>query len=116
MVSKWLERGELTISDEVIAVIAALTAQEIDGVASFVSDIRDDFSRVVNKRGGKRGVFVETNEENETVLTMKVAVDYGVKIAEVCHNVQRAVKEEVEMMTGISVKEVNVSVVQVKFE
>ena len=46
----------------------------------------------------------------ETAIDLRVIVEYGVKINEVCQVLQREVKDAVENMTGLNVVEVNVKV------
>ena len=46
---------------------------------------------------------------------MTLIVKYGYRIQEVCQNVQQAVKNAIENMTGLNVVEVNISVNSVVF-
>ncbi len=102
-----LEYGDIKIADDVVAVIANIAANEIDGIVDLKSGILQGFGKK-NTRG------VKVNTECKTVeLDLSVIVRYGVKIQEVATNVQRTVKENVEMMTELEVAVVNIHVIGV---
>lgn len=114
MTARPLAKGSLHITDEVIAVITESAVNTTPGVAGMISGIRDEFARVVSKNPA-RGITVRTEEE-ETEIDVKVSLMFGVNVGEVCYAIQEKVKEDVEMMTGISVGAVNIFVEQIAFE
>ena len=77
------ELGDVHISDDVLAVISAMAALEVDGVVGMAGNIT---SEIVAKLG--------MNE----------------KIIEVSKKVQDRVKTTVENMTGLKVENVNVNI------
>ncbi|HEX7065848.1 MAG TPA: Asp23/Gls24 family envelope stress response protein [Bacillales bacterium] len=109
-----LTKGTLHITDEVIAVITESAVNATPGVAGMISGIRDEFARVVSKNPA-RGITVRTEEE-ETEIDVKVSLMFGVNVGEVCYEMQEKIKEDVEMMTGVTVGAVNVFVEQIAFE
>ncbi|HEX6922519.1 MAG TPA: Asp23/Gls24 family envelope stress response protein [Bacillales bacterium] len=114
MTVKPLTKGSLHITDEVIALITEAAVNETPGVAGMISGIRDEFARVVSKNPA-RGITVQ-NEEEETVIDVKVSLMFGVNVGEVCYDIQEKVKKDVEMMTGVEVGAVNVYVEQIAFD
>ena len=94
--------GEVKIADEVVAIIAALAATEVDGVASMAGNITNE---VIGKLGIKnlsKGVKVDVLEGVVTVsLALNLKYDYS--IMEVTKKVQEKVKNAVENMTGLEV-------------
>jgi uncharacterized alkaline shock family protein YloU len=52
----------------------------------------------------------------EAAIDLRVIVNFGSKIQEVCRHLQENVKEAVENMTGLNVVEVNVKVEGVAFK
>ena len=90
--------GEVKIADEVVAIIAALAATEVDGVASMAGNITNE---VIGKLGIKnlsKGVKVDVLEGVVTVsLALNLKYDYS--IMEVTKKVQEKVKNAVENMT-----------------
>ena len=107
--------GEVKIADEVVAIIAALAATEVDGVASMAGKITNE---VVGKLGIKnlsKGVKVDVLEGVVTVsLALNLKYDYS--IMEVTKKVQEKVKNAVENMTGLEVADVNIKVAGVEME
>ncbi len=107
--------GEVKIADEVVAIIAALAATEVDGVASMAGNITNE---VIGKLGIKnlsKGVKVDVLEGVVTVsLALNLKYDYS--IMEVTAKVQEKVKNAVENMTGLEVADVNIKVAGVEME
>ena len=97
----------LTISEDVIGIIAGLAAAEVEGVSGMTLGFVDGINQILgsNKKYAK-GVKVEL-EGSEVVINLYVIVKYGVKIPEVAFSIQTSVKNSVEGMTGLKVKSVN---------
>lgn len=111
-----VDRQEATvkISDEVVATVAAIAATGVEGVAGLSAGLVGDLSSALGRRGVPRGVKVEVGER-EAALDLYLVVNYGVRIPEVAHRVQQAVKKAVEEMTDLKVVEVNIHVQGVLF-
>ncbi|SHE69935.1 Uncharacterized conserved protein YloU, alkaline shock protein (Asp23) family [Seinonella peptonophila] len=101
--------GVVRIADDVVAIIAGLTASKVPGIASMSAGITEGWAKRVSGKNLTKGVNVEVGEL-ETAVDLKVIVEYGVKINEVCRQLQQQVKEAIENMTGLTVVEVNVKV------
>ena len=110
-----LEKGTLNISEDVFAIISSIVIDETEGIASTVSDLKDDFIRVVNKKGNQRGISVNQNEE-ELFITIKVSVYLSEKICDSCVELQKRIIDEIKVMTGISVSGVNVIIDSVRIK
>jgi uncharacterized alkaline shock family protein YloU len=100
--------GTIKISNEVIGMIASLTAKEVPGVVSMGGGVIEGIAEAFGKKGDK-GVKVELTEDT-VIISLNIMVEYGITIAETALEVQRRVKDAVEKMTGLKVKEVNVSI------
>ncbi|OYD08949.1 Asp23/Gls24 family envelope stress response protein [Paludifilum halophilum] len=107
--------GAIRIADDVVAVIAGLAATKTNGVASMSGGITEGWAKRVGGKNVTRGVSVEVGQV-ETAIDLRVIVEYGVKIHEICRELQENVKEAVETMTGLSVVEVNIKVEGVDFK
>ncbi len=101
--------GSITIADEVVATIAGITAVDIDGVAGMSGGIVGGLGEMLGRKNLSKGVKVEVGER-ETNIDLFIIVDYGTKIPGICTDMQEKVKREVESMTGLDVREVNVHV------
>ena len=107
--------GEVKIADEVVAIIAALAATEVDGVASMAGNITNE---VIGKLGIKnlsKGVKVDVLEGVVTV-SLALNLKYNYSIIDVTGKVQEKVKNAVENMTGLEVADVNIKVAGVEME
>ena len=107
--------GEVRIADDVISMIAAISATEVEGVTGMAGNIT---SEIISKLGVKnlsRGVKVTIDEES-VIVELALELKYGVNLPEVCAKVQDKVKNSVENMTGLNVEEVNVHVQGVNTE
>lgn len=106
------EAGKIAISDEVIASIAAVAANEIEGVSGLGTALVTDF---IGKKPVSKGVKVAISE-NSVEIFITITVKKGVVIPTVGKSVQDAVISAVESMTGIHVEAVDVKVAGVTFE
>ena len=100
-----LENGKVVYASEVIAAIAALSAQEVDGVVSFSTSTKTRWGKKINAKGVR-----VTISGDEVIVYLYLSMRYGVKITEVAWAVQENVKKAVENMTGLIVSQVNVHV------
>ena len=102
--------GTVSIADDVVALIAAFAAMEVDGVSGMAGGI--DMSKGGMKRLGKT-VKVEVSKEG---VKADLAIDlvYGYSIPETCSKVQDRVRTSIENMTGLEVKDVNIRVAGIK--
>lgn len=107
--------GTITYASEVVAVIAGVAANEVEGVAGMCTastGISDVFSR--NKNITK-GVKVEVGTE-EVSVDVYLNVEYGTPIQTAATNVQESVRKSIETMTGLHVVRVDVHVQGLSFE
>lgn len=106
-------QGILRISQDVIATIASCAATEIDGVAGlavYTADIKHLFTRsAINKS------ITVTLSDDVAEIDVRLNLYFGTKIPVVSEAVQRAVKEAVQNMTGITVSKVNVFIGDITF-
>ena len=114
-VSRSDELGNIHISEEVLAVIAAAAALEVEGVGGLAANLGTDLAELLGKKTLSRGIRLEVAEENVTV-DVKILVKYGHTIPEVGRAVQEAVMSSIEATSGLTVEAVNVNVGGVIFD
>ena len=108
-------KGEVKIADEVVAIIAALAATEVEGVASMAGNITNELISRLGMKNLSKGVKVDVLEGVVTVsLTLNLKYNYSV--VEVSGKVQKKVKNAIENMTGLEVADVNIKVAGVEME
>ena len=109
--------GTVSFATEVVATIAGLAANEVEGVASMSnqsSGIADILSRKSSKNLTK-GVRIDL-QDNMVTADISIVVEYGSPIPDVAKNIQENVKKAIETMSGLDVKSVDVHVTGMSFE
>jgi uncharacterized alkaline shock family protein YloU len=105
------ELGTVKIHENVISSIVHQATCSLYGVlrlsgSTFVNNIADI---VGSRKMHDRAISVDLGNDS-VEITVKVDIEYGVHIPELAGNIQSAVMEEVQKITGITVSRVNVVV------
>ena len=100
--------GMVQIRNEVVGTIAALAAQEVQGVAEIWRGIFP-----LLPWGRNLGVWVQIQDQ-EVRVALNLVAEYGVSLPQVAVAVQGRVREMIERMTNLSTVEVHVSIHHVK--
>lgn len=108
-------KGEIKIADEVVAIIAALAATEVEGVASMAGNITNELIGKLGMKNLSKGVKVDVLEGIVTV-SLALNLKYNYSIVEVSARVQEKVKNAIENMIGLEVADVNIKVAGVEME
>ena len=101
--------GQIRIANDVVARIACLAAMEVKGVASLPEDMTSELLAKVGVKTLAKGAKVEIDGDLVTV-DMTLIIKYGMNIPSVCEKTQGRVRSQIETMTGLKVKKVNVRV------
>lgn len=109
------ELGNIHISEEVLSVIAAAAALEIEGVSGLAGSAGHDLAELLGKKSLGRGVHLRLSEE-KVVVDIAIMVKYGCVIPDLARAVQEAVASSIEATSGMRVEAVNVNVGGVVFE
>jgi len=104
------EFGQIQIYNNVIAIIAHETAKTVPGVVELQGSLADDLAGMIGKRSKDKGIRVEKENEEMLSINLAVVLEFGVRIPDICVQLQQAVKDAVEEMTGQPVYAVNVMV------
>lgn len=113
--SEQSQSGLIRISDDVVSTIAGLAALETPGIAAMSGGISEGLAKRLSGKNAQRGVSVEVGQV-EAAIDLRVIIQYGSKIQDVCRDLQENVRDAVENMTGLRVVEVNVKVEGVAFK
>lgn len=100
--------GEIKINLAVIASIVRLAALEVAGVYGVGSGFVDQLGGIFTKRESDRGVKVQEDAEGQYQIEIRVIMAYGSELAKAAQNVQIAVRNQVQTMTGKEVSKVDV--------
>lgn len=109
--------GSVRIADEVLEVIAGMAASEVEGVAAMSGSLVGDIANMIGRgnKNASKGIKVEVGEK-EASVDLFLAVEYGASIRDVAQKVQVVVKDAIEVMTGLSVLNINVHIQGVAFK
>jgi uncharacterized alkaline shock family protein YloU len=104
----------VTIADSVVAKVAHTACREIAGVHALGGATSRAFSSLRGGENRTQGVSVDLRDDGVD-LDITLVVTYGVNIPQVAEACRKAVKEQVEGSTGLTVRSVNVIVSDVHF-
>ncbi len=104
--------ASITYANEVVAIIAGLAANEVEGIAGMCSISGNILSK---NRNVTKGVKVEIGTE-EAAVDLYVVVEYGTPIQRAAMDAQESVRKAIESMTGLHVVRVDVHVQSLSFE
>ena len=104
------EYGQIRINNNVVAIIAHETAKKVPGVVELQGSLADDLAGMIGKKAKDKGIRIEKENEELLTIDLTVVLEFGVRIPEICVQLQAAVKDAVEDMTGQKVYAVNVVV------
>ena len=103
--------GIITIDQEVIAKYAGTVAVECFGIVGMAAvSMKDGLVKLLKRESLTHGIQVEISEENKLTINFHVIVSYGVSISAVSDNLVSNVKYQVEEITGLNVKKINIFV------
>jgi uncharacterized alkaline shock family protein YloU len=108
--------GRIEVSNQVIASIAGHAANGCYGVVGMAArGLRDGIAERLQRENLHRGVEVRVQDDGIDI-DLYVVVEYGVRITEVAHSLQDAVRYQVEKALAIKVNTVNVNVQGIHLE
>ena len=105
------ELGTVHISEDVLAVIAAAAALEVEGVSSLAPNLGSDLAELLGKKSLSKGVHITVVEDSVSV-EVSILIKYGFTIPAVAAAVQEAVFNAISNTSGLDVACVNVNVAQ----
>ena len=103
--------GDVYIDNAVTAKCAGTIAIECFGIVGMATvSVADGIVKLVKRENLAKGINVEVDEDNNLTIDFHVIVAYGVSISAVADNLVSNVKYQVEEITGLSVKKINIFV------
>lgn len=112
------DRGNTVIQDGVVARVAGIAAQEVEGIrmGSGTSQAVGGFLGSITGGGGSQttGVSVEVGEV-EAAIDLTLTAEYGKPIPRLSEAVRQNVVNRIENLVGLKVTEVNITVGNIFF-
>lgn len=106
--------GKIRISEDVIAQLAIKALTSVEGVLPANPGLMANLRLGRKTINGVRIAISET-ESPEIDIDVYITVKYGLRIPDVCWDVQEAIKDQVERFTGYAIKGVNIYVQGISF-
>ena len=103
------ENGNILISQEVVASVAALAVREVEGVYGLSMTAGFDISEILGKKYLRKGIRV-VFQDDEVEISCNLIVKMGAAVMTVAKNVQESIVNEVTSITGCRPACVNVNV------
>lgn len=101
--------GTIRIHKNVIASIASLAAVEIEGIKRVGGDFKSGLLELIGKKY-LSAIKVEINKNEEVSLQIPLVIKYGFNIPDIASKVQESVRNALEKMTNLSVRDININV------
>lgn len=109
------EGDQIKIDLQVLEVILGISAQKVDGVAGMRGGLKSGLSRVFGREDRGKGVAVSVDEDGELTADVYVYLKYGVNVPAVAGKIQEALKQQLNQMTDMNLKSIDVHVVGLVF-
>jgi len=106
------EDGRITIGEDVIASIARIAAERVDGIAKSSGASSGGLMSIFGGEDLAPNIKTELSAE-QVKLELRIAVEYGYPVHEVAQGVQQNVQRDIESLAGISVSGIDVYVKKV---
>ena len=101
--------GTIKIHKNVIACISSLACVEIEGVKKVGGVFLSSLMELVGKKP-LLAIKVEINKNGEVKIEIPIIIKYGFNIPEIANKVQESVRQALEKMTNLPIKDINISV------
>jgi uncharacterized alkaline shock family protein YloU len=103
------ELGVVKIHKNVVSSISSIAATEIDGVKRVGKDLK---SRMLELLGQKSfsAIKVDISKNEEVKVEIPLIIKYGYNIPDIASRVQENVRQALEKMSNLSIKDINVNV------
>ena len=101
-------KGTVSLDSGVVATIAGMAAQSVEGVHSLGKSRLFSFGD-----DPARGVGAEVGE-TQAALDLEIVVEYGYNIKDVSSEIRKRISEQVSKMAGREVVEINIDVIDIK--
>ena len=105
--------GAIRIHKNVIASIASLAILEIEGVKRLGGDLKSGILEIVGKKS-LSPIKVEISKNEEVKVEIPMVIKYGFNIPEVANRAQESVRNALEKMTNLSIKDININVQRIE--
>ena len=109
MVNITNEKGNISITNEVLTLLAGDAATSCFGVKGMAGRSKDGGPlQLLRRESMSRGVTVHFNDDGSISLELHIGVDNGVNMSAVSRSIMKEVSYKLRKSTGVPVKSVDV--------
>jgi len=101
--------GTIRIHKNVIASIASIASLEIEGVKRIGSDFKSGIMEFIGKKT-LLAIKVEFDKHEGVKITVPLIIQYGFNIPSVADKIQENIRNALEKMTNLSIKDININI------
>lgn len=103
------ELGMIKVHKNVVASIAAIAALEVEGVKRIGQDPKGGFLASISAKLSP-SIKVDIDKNEEVRVEIPLVIRYDFNIPEVANKVQENVRNALEKMTNIAIRDININV------
>jgi uncharacterized alkaline shock family protein YloU len=103
------ELGTVRIHKNVIASISSIAASEIEGVKKVGASFQSSLFELIGQKSFL-AIKVDISKNEEVRVGIPLVIKYGYNIPEIASRVQENVRQALEKMSNLSIKDINVNV------
>ncbi len=102
--------GTIKIHKNVIVSIASLAVTEIEGVKCIGGNLKSELLKFLGKKNIYGAIRVEFDKNEDVKLEIPIVIKYGFSIPEIANKAQENVRNVLEKMTSLSIKNININI------
>jgi uncharacterized alkaline shock family protein YloU len=107
-------KTDVKVADDTISMIAGMAATSVPGVLALGEGVTFKALPFIGSNSLKKGVVIEKDDSGKNIIArLTIVLEQGKDIRKTCTNIQEKVKEAIESMLDLNVKEVSVRVAKV---
>ncbi len=103
------ELGNVRIHKNVIASISSIAASEIEGVKKVGTNFQSSLFELLGQKSFL-AIKVDISKNEEVKVDIPLVIKYGYNIPDIASRVQENVRQALEKMSNLSIKDINVIV------
>ena len=109
MVNITNEKGQISITSEVLTYLAGVAATSCFGVKGMIGRSKEGGAlQLLRRESMSKGVSVTFHEEGAVSIALHIAVDYGVNISVIVRSIIKEVSYKLSRSAGVPVRRVDV--------
>ncbi len=101
--------GMVRIHKNVISSIAAVASTEVEGVKRIGTSLKSGVLEMIGKKNYS-AIGVEFDKNGEVKVEIPLIIKYGYNIPSVADRVQENIRNALEKMTNLSIKDININI------